>query len=113
MMRGARKRHLGLPLLGGVLLGFTVMGCVAQNAFQPPRRDEIPDGPGLFTGSKGAWVISRNFGPRQAQTEAAGTQVVEPPAPRAKPSESPSVPTSVPEATPSAPATPKHKAPPL
>jgi len=32
-------------------------GCGKYEPFDPPVTDEIPDGPGLFTGAAGAWVI--------------------------------------------------------
>ncbi len=110
MITRSHKRYPGIPLLGGMLLGLAMIGCVVSDPFQPPMRDEIPEGPGLFTGSKGAWVISHEFGTRTAPTEATGNPSVEPSVPQAQPSASPAVPAEV---TPRAPAIPKRKAPPL
>ena len=47
---------LGLTVLG---IGLMVVGCGSVKPFEPPQAGEIPDGPGLFTGSKGALVLSR------------------------------------------------------
>ncbi len=109
MMTRSYKWCLRIPLLGGVVLGLAMIGCVTQDPFQPPIRGEIPDGPGLFTGSKGAWVISRNIGTRQVQTGGDESQVVKPSVPQATPSVSP----SVPKASPSTPATSGRKPPPM
>jgi hypothetical protein len=45
---------LGLVLLSVVLLG---VGCSQYEPFEPTPIDEIPDGPGLFTGKTGKWSI--------------------------------------------------------
>lgn len=45
---------LGLVLLSAVLLGG---GCSQYEPFEPTPIDEIPDGPGLFTGKTGKWSI--------------------------------------------------------
>ncbi len=113
MMTRSHKWHGCIPLLGGVLLGLAMIGCVTQDPFQPPVRDEIPDGPGLFTGSKGAWVISRHIGAQPAQTEAAATRAAKPSVPQATAPASSFVPPSIPGVTPNAPATPRPKAPPM
>ena len=54
----------GLRLLGVALLGMALMtvGCAQVKPFDPPRVGEIPEGPGLFTGSQGALVLSREWG---------------------------------------------------
>jgi hypothetical protein len=33
-------------------------GCAGMRPFEPPQPDEIPPGPGLFTGKKGELVIT-------------------------------------------------------
>jgi len=45
---------LGLMLLSVALLG---AGCAHYEPFEPTPIDEIPDGPGLFTGQTGKWSI--------------------------------------------------------
>jgi hypothetical protein len=113
MMIRAHTWHGCIPLLGGMLLGLAMMGCVTQDPFRPPVRDEIPDGPGLFTGRRGAWVISRQVGAQPAQPGADDPQATKPSVPQATPSVSPSVTPSLPGVTPSVPATPRPKAPPM
>lgn len=108
MMICSHKWSLVRLLLSGIPLGLAMIGCVASDPFQPPLRDEIPDGPGLFTGSKGAWVISREFGARPAPIEVDEPRV-EPSVPQAQPSES----SSLTPVAPSIPAIPKPKTPPL
>jgi len=49
----------GITMIGG---GLMAMGCGSVKPFEPPRAGEIPDGPGLFTGSKGSLVLSRDLG---------------------------------------------------
>lgn len=92
MRRFCSKRHLNLLLLCGVLLGTAMMGCTALDPFQPPLRGEIPDGPGLFTGRQGAWIISRDIGAEQTQSEPNDTQAVKPSLPPAAPSAPPVAP---------------------
>ncbi|ETX06281.1 hypothetical protein [Candidatus Entotheonella palauensis] len=87
-----------LSLLGMMLLGFGMMtsGCAHVKPFEPPRVDEIPEGPGLFTGSKGAFILSREIG---------GTAPAKP-----VPDEAQGV---EPSATPDVPGNPRRKTPPL
>jgi len=112
MMRRAHKWYGCIPLLVGMLLGLALVGCVTQDPFRPPVRDEIPDGPGLFTGSRGAWVISRHLGAQPVQPGADDPQAT-PSVPQTTPSVSPSVPPSLPGVTPTVPAAPRPKAPPM
>jgi hypothetical protein len=55
----------GIPMLG---FGLMAMGCGPVKPFEPPRVGEIPDGPGLFTGHRGALVLSRDLGADREQT---------------------------------------------
>jgi hypothetical protein len=73
---------LGLTVLG---IGLMVVGCGPVEPFEPPQAGEIPDGPGLFTGSKGAFVLSRDLGTNRAKTVPDNTQGIEPPAPSTTP----------------------------
>jgi hypothetical protein len=65
-----------------------VMGCGPVKPFEPPIAGEIPDGPGLFTGSQGALVLSRDLGADRGQTvpDAADGDKVEPSTAPAAPS---------------------------
>jgi len=42
----------------GALIGILVIGCTSVEPLEPPLKDGIPPGPGLFTGSKGEWIIA-------------------------------------------------------
>jgi hypothetical protein len=65
-----RYRHGLLYLFGISLFGFGLMamGCGPVKPFEPPQVGEIPAGPGLFTGRKGALVLSRDLGADRVQT---------------------------------------------
>ena len=72
------SRLLGLTVLS---IGLMVVGCGPVKPFEPPQVGEIPDGPGLFTGSKGALVLSRDLGTKRAKTIPDNTPGIEPSAP--------------------------------
>lgn len=44
-------------ILAGLLLA--LLGCAQPKPFELPRPGEIPDGPGLFTGEKGRFILYR------------------------------------------------------
>lgn len=94
---------LGVLLLGG---GLMAVGCAHVQPFEPPQVGEIPDGPGLFTGDKGALVLSRDIGADSVNIVPNEAQKAEPSAP----STSPSVPQVL---SPEEPGKPGRKTPPL
>jgi hypothetical protein len=66
-----KRYRLGLLYLFAITMigcGLMAMGCGPVKPFEPPQVGEIPDGPGLFTGSKGALVLSRDLGADRVQT---------------------------------------------
>ncbi len=80
----------GLALLGITLLGVALlfMSCTNGKPFEPARVGEIPDRPGLFTGDKGAFVLTRDISADSVQSGTDSAQQVEPTAPSAAPSKS-------------------------
>ena len=73
---------LGLTALG---IGLLLVGCGSVKPFEPPQAGDIPDGPGLFTGSKGALVLSRDLGTKREKAVPDHTQGIEPSAPSTTP----------------------------
>lgn len=78
---------LGLILLSMALWG---AGCAHYEPFEPTPIDEIPDGPGLFTGKTGKWSIVEH-GRLWPQSGSAEAQEATPPqrSPAAPPSPAP------------------------
>ncbi len=107
VIRSRKSYRNGFRLLGVTLLGcgLMAMGCAHVQPFEPPRVGEIPDGRGLFTGDKGALVLSRDIGANAVKTVPDDAQEVEPSAPHTTP--------FVPRAAPEEPGKPGRNTPPL
>ncbi|WP_089717919.1 hypothetical protein [Candidatus Entotheonella palauensis] len=99
--------HGFVSLLGMTVLGFGLMnaGCAHVKPFEPPQVREISDGPGLFTGRKGALILSRDIGAAPAKTMPDAAQGDELSVPHTTP--------DAPSTTPGASGKPKLKTPPL
>ena len=60
-----RRRRSGGPagratVALALALGAAVLtACADYKPFRPPNNSAIPEGPGLFTGSEGEWVLFR------------------------------------------------------
>jgi len=108
VMRSRRRYRRGLlHLLSITLFGFGLMaiGCGPVKPFEPPQAGEIPNGPGLLTGSQGALVLSRDLGAKRAKTVPNDTQGGKTAAPGSVP--------SAPSQAPAAPDASSRKTPPL
>lgn len=42
----------------GIAFALLLAACESYQPMDVPQSDEIPEGPGLFTGEKGVWTIS-------------------------------------------------------
>ncbi len=56
-MASAKRGATRGPRLAAVALALALAACAGAKPFEYHPTDEIPEGPGLFTGEDGEWVI--------------------------------------------------------
>ena len=67
----APRRRSGGPAALALALSTVLTACADYKPFRPPDNSAIPEGPGLFSGEDGEWVLFR------VEKEAAGEEAGE------------------------------------